>query len=645
MKLAVIGLGQIGGMLALRARAAIPALDIVTCDSVDQTQSEFGRVLPAEAWRETLAGADIVVLAAPIAKSITLLPELLAEASPGTLVMDTASVKAAMHHAAAGSVRFVGGHPMCGNERRGFAAADPEALIGATFILTVSDRTAPEMVARAEQFVAQLGARALRRSPELHDHQVAEISHLPQLVSSLLAMSASAAARELAGSGFRDMTRLAASPAGLWDEITRHNAAPIAETARAFAQALNALAQGLDRHESLREFFLHAAQARAAIPQGRAVTLASRVAVSATAQVQARVVARKRSGLPTFSFNVGEPRLAPSPELTQVLREAMTSAPIAYTEVAGTPALRAKVAAQAQRETGHTWSAEEVVVTSGAKQALHLALASLVGPGDEVIVPQPAWVSFVELVRLAGATPVLVAPDPSFQPGKLPWSPRTRAVLLNTPNNPSGVMLDAAAMLADRPANVWVISDELYRTFAPEHLSPLRHVPRERSVFVDGISKSHGMTGLRVGYAVAPADIAARMRALASQETSCASSVSQAAAVALLERWPDGEPALHAAVVARTLQVREWVSACERELGIADFWPVHSPASFYAWLDLRSFARSDLCDALFTATGVALMPGEAFGTPGFARLSYAVDTAELGEGLSLLGDFLRALKP
>jgi len=87
------------------------------------------------------------------------------------------------------------------------------------------------------------------------------------------------------------------------------------------------------------------------------------------------------------------------------------------------------------------------------------------------------------------------------------------------------------------------------------------------------------------------------------------------------------------------------VSACERELGIADFWPVHSPASFYAWLDLRSFARSDLCDALFAATGVALMPGEAFGTPGFARLSYAVDTAELGEGLSLLGDFLRALKP
>lgn len=643
MKLAVIGLGQIGGMIALRARATIPDLEIAACDTRDQTRGEFGRVWPSDEWRRAIAGADLVVLAAPIAKSLALLPELLAAAPPAALVMDTASVKAVMHHAAAGSARFVGGHPMCGNERQGFAAAEPEALGGAPFVLTSTEHTAVEMLARAEAFVTALGARALRRSPEAHDHQVAEVSHVPQLVSSLLAMSASIPGRELAGSGFRDMTRLAASPAALWDEITRHNAAPIAETARAFAQALNALALGLEKHEALRDFFEHAAQARSALPQGRPVTLASRVAVSATAQVAARVAARIRSGLPTFSFNVGEPRLAPSAALTSVLQAAMADAPIAYTEVAGTAALRAAVATQASLVTGHTWNADEIVVTSGAKQALHLALASIVGPGDEVIVPQPAWVSFVDMVRLAGATPVLVPPDANFQPSALPWSKRTRAVILNTPNNPSGAMIDSAALLRDLPAGVSVISDELYRTFATAHESPLRHVPQAQSIFVDGISKSYGMTGLRVGYAAAPREVVARMRALASQETSCASSVSQAAALALLERWPEGDPVLHQAVTARTLQMREWVSAMEQELAVKDLWPVRTPASFYAWLDLRSFARTDFCDALLAATGVALMPGDAFGMPGFARLAYAVDAAELDAGLTLFARFLRSL--
>jgi aspartate aminotransferase len=569
---------------------------------------------------------------------------VLAAAPASALVMDTASVKAAVHHAAAGSARFVGGHPMCGNEGRGFAAAAPDALIGASFILTTSERTAPEMIARAESFVTALGARAIRRSPELHDREVAEVSHLPQLVSSLLAMTASAAARELAGPGFRDMTRLAASPASLWDEITRHNAGPIAETARAFAQALGALAQGLERKEALRDFFLHAAEAKAALPLVRSPSLASRVAVSATAQLQARVLARKRQGLPTYAFNVGEPRIAPSPELSQLLHEAMASAPIAYTDVAGTPALRAQVAAIAKRVTAHEWSSEDIVVTSGAKQALHLALASIVAPGDEVLVPQPAWVSFADLVRLAGATPVPVPCGPHFQPGALPWSPRTRALLVNTPNNPSGVTYDSETMLRDRPEGVWVIADELYRTFAPAHVSPLRFVPRERSIFVDGISKSHGMTGLRVGYAAAPSEIAGRMRALASQETSCASSVSQAAALALLARWPDGDPALRAAIRERGAEVRRWVNACEAELSITGLWPVHAPASFYAWLDLRLFARADLCAELLAATGVALMPGDAFGTPGFARLSYAVEPTELEEGLTLFANFLRSLR-
>ena len=456
--------------------------------------------------------------------------------------MDCASVKATVHHAAAGSARFVGGHPMCGNEGRGFAAAKPEALIGATFVLTTTDRTGPDMLLRAELFVTALGARAIRRSPELHDREVAEVSHVPQLVSSLLAMSASAPARELAGPGFRDMTRLAASPAALWDEITRHNAGPIAETARAFAHALNALALGLERHEALRDFFLHAADARAALPLTPAPTLSSRVTVSATGQLQARVLERMRSGLPTYSFNVGEPRIAPSAELAEILHAAMASAPVAYTDVAGTPALRERVSTIAEQVTGHAFAADEIVVTSGAKQALHLALASIVGPGDEVLVPQPAWVSFAELIRLAGATPVMVPPQADFQPVALSFSPRTRAVLVNTPCNPSGVTYDSAALLRDLPAGVWVISDELYRTFAAAHESPLRHVPREQSIFVDGISKSHGMTGLRVGYAAAPREIAARMRALASQETSCASSVSQAAALALLQRWPDGDP-------------------------------------------------------------------------------------------------------
>ncbi len=640
-RFAFIGLGQIGGMLALRARKVWPDAPIVACDDQDQTHGEFGKVLPASALGAAVKDATFVIVAAPVAAAIKLLPEVLAAARKDAVVIDTCSVKGALHAAAGDDPRFVGGHPMCGNEGRGFASADADALVDATFVLTRGGKTSDAAFARAQALVTALGAVAVERSPKAHDEEVAKVSHLPQVLASLLAQSAPEIG--LAGPGFRDMTRLAASPSLLWAEIAASNAGALIPALHDFAYNLIALTASLERGESLQPFFNLGNAARARLPAAAPQTLASRVAESATAVISARVQQRKRQGLETFSFNVGELHLPLSPGVSAALREAMAGAPITYTEGGGVPELRELIAQSASHVTGHGYALDEVLATSGAKQALHLALGSIVGPGDEVIVVQPAWVSFVELVRYAGAKPIAHAVGER----PLPVTPRTRAIVLNTPNNPTGAAYDPAwlsAALGQLPKDAWVISDEIYRTFNPAHVSPLRQVPRERAIFVDGISKSHGMTGLRIGFVAAPRDIAARMRKLASQETSCASSVSQAAAIALLREFPDGDPALQQAVRERTKRVRAWADETENALGLKNFWPVSGPACFYAWLDLTRFGgtSASLCADLLANTGVAVMPGEAFGTPGHARLCYAVDARELDEGLARFGKFLAA---
>jgi aspartate aminotransferase len=421
------------------------------------------------------------------------------------------------------------------------------------------------------------------------------------------------------------MTRLAASPSELWTPLLKHNAAHIKIAIDALITQLSAVRDTL---QDAKAPLTAARSNKRQWPLVRAGRLADRVAESPTGAMLSEILRRQALGEQIAPLHVGEPRLPLSADMRALVGEASAAAPIIYTQTAGMVPLRERVA--------NGRSIDEVIVTAGAKQALHLALASLVAPGDEVLVPQPAWVSFAELVRLAGGKAIAVetTADAQLDPSAFAAAitPHTRAVILNTPNNPTGAVykqhaLDAVLAICAQH-DLWLLSDELYRSFVFEgvHVSPIARYPlaQTRGVLFDGIAKSHGMTGLRIGWAVGPRALIARMVRLASHETSCASSVSQHVARAILDRYPTGDPALLAAVTAR----RQQLLASQRNMG-----PMQG--AFYAWLKVDGSSRVAARELL--ARGVATMPGAAFGREGYLRLSYAVEEAVLTRALALLG--------
>lgn len=622
---AFIGVGQIGGSLLLRAQQAFPRAEIRAADVNDD-------------WRVAVRGrVDIVVLGTPLEATVALLPQILAAVPMTAIVLDTCSVKAPIHAAAASDPRFVGGHPMFGSEGQGFASARAAAVIDAPFILTSTERTAPEALAAAEAFVRALGAVPLTRSPADHDAAIAKVSQLPQIAAWALALAVGSDPQtlDLSGPGLRDTTRLAQSPPELWTPLLSANVANASDAIDALVSALVRVRDALDTPPRLQADLALARTTKRAWPLVRAGRLADRVAESSTGAVLREISARLRKGETIAPLHVGEPRLPLSPALEAVVRRALATAPIAYTETAGLPSLRASIAAISARVTGVAHEPSEVIVTTGAKQALHLALAAIVAPGDEVLIAQPSWVSFAELVRLAGGKPVAVETksDASLDPEAFAAAigAHTRAVILNTPNNPTGAVysqkaLDAVLAICAR-YDLWLLSDELYRTFVFEgaHASPLSRyaLAKERGLFFDGIAKSHAMTGLRLGWATGPRPIIERMVRLASHETSCAPSVSQYVAEALLREAPDGDPALIAAVGDR----RARLLASKLTVG-----PMQG--AFYAWIPVPGGSQAAAVDLL--SRGVAVMPGVAFGREGFIRVSYAVEADVLERAVAIL---------
>ncbi|HEX6990064.1 MAG TPA: pyridoxal phosphate-dependent aminotransferase, partial [Bacillota bacterium] len=288
--------------------------------------------------------------------------------------------------------------------------------------------------------------------------------------------------------------------------------------------------------------------------QDRAGTLrlATRVAAMApspTVSLDGRVKELRSQGVDIINFTAGEPDF-PTPEPIKAAARAGLDAELTkYTPVAGTPDLRRAITAKLARENGLTYDPAEVVVSAGGKHVLYNAFMVLCDPGDEVIVPAPYWVSYPEQVRLAGATPVFVPTDPDrgfhVDPDAVARAvtPRTRAVVLNSPNNPTGAVMTAEELAAiaalARRHDLWVISDEIY-----EHLvyDGRRHVSiaglegmKVRTILVNGLSKAYAMTGWRVGYAAAPRPVAQAMAALQGHVTSGIPGFIQAAAVAALE--------------------------------------------------------------------------------------------------------------
>jgi aspartate aminotransferase len=380
---------------------------------------------------------------------------------------------------------------------------------------------------------------------------------------------------------------------------------------------------------------------------------------SATLAMAARAQALAAAGADVVDLSVGEPDFPTPAHICRAAEAAIAAGKTKYTPAAGIPDLRKAVAADFTRRTGLPATAAQVVVSNGAKHSLHNAFTALLDAGDEVIVPTPYWVSYAELIKLAGAKPVLIETkiedDFKLHPEALraALTPRTRMLLLCSPSNPTGVVYTAAELtaLADIAieADIAVVADEIYDQLVfdgrPAISFPtLRPGLADRTVVVAGVSKTYSMTGWRIGWTIAPEPLSKAIANLQSQETSSPCSVSQHAALAALTG-----PQECVAEMRREFQERRDLVA-GRLRAMPGVRLPEIGGAFYAFFDIRTpLARSAVrgiatslqwCEALLEHEQVALVAGSAFGAEGHVRMSFAASAAKLTQGLDRIERFL-----
>jgi aspartate aminotransferase len=367
---------------------------------------------------------------------------------------------------------------------------------------------------------------------------------------------------------------------------------------------------------------------------------------SATIAVSARARALKAAGRQVIDLGAGEPDFDTPVFIRRAAQKALDSGATRYTATEGILPLREAIAAQANAvyRGSDPVKAADVVVSTGSKQSLFNACFVLFGAGDEVLVPTPSWTSYYEMVALAKATPVPVFGSRSrslkVTAGELAdaATPRTRGVMLNSPCNPTGAVYsaeelrDILALAADR--GWWVISDEIYLQIAYDApaTSVLSLVPdRERLILINGVAKSYAMTGWRIGWAIAPRAVSASMTALQSHTTSNAAAVSQHAAVAALTDTAAAE----AAVTEMVRHFRARRDAAMDVLDAAGVQYVRPEGAFYLYIDVGGDG-AEFAARLLDSSGIAVVPGSAFLTPEWVRVSYAVPIEHVVEGVRKL---------
>ena len=383
----------------------------------------------------------------------------------------------------------------------------------------------------------------------------------------------------------------------------------------------------------------------------RRAPLAAGLERSQTAELEATVERLVSEGVDVCRLGLGEPDIAVPQHVRDAAIRAIRDNFSHYTSTAGIAPLRAAIAARLRDEIGVAYDASEVIVSNGGKHAIFNALAALLAPGDEVLIPVPYWVSFPQQVRFLGAVPVFV-PASAENDYRVTASdierhvtPRTRVLILNSPNNPSGAVYsreEISALAAFvRSHDLFVLADEIYETLVygdARHVSIASLGPelRERTVLVNGVSKTWAMTGWRVGYAAAPADLAESMERLQGQMTSNPAAVSQQAALRALTGDAAPARAMRAEFEARRdLIVR-------RLRAIEGFELTDPEGAFYAFPDASARIHSarngvhdsvSFCDYLIDEAKIVCVPGSAFGMEGHLRISYAVSERDIQDGL------------
>ena len=385
-----------------------------------------------------------------------------------------------------------------------------------------------------------------------------------------------------------------------------------------------------------------------------AVTLADRlrhVEGSPTLALAATAKALAKAGKPVLDFTAGEPDF-PTPEaIKRAGVEAISANHTRYTPAAGIPELRAAVASAINRRRNTGYQPSQVLVACGTKHALYNTFQALCQPGDEVIILSPYWVSFPALIHLSGAKPVVVETreEDRFQPDpeavRAALTPATKAIIINSPSNPTGAVIDegrlAALAAIARQRGLIVISDEIYDqlVYPPtKHVSVLDVDPKlaEQTVLVGGVSKTYSMTGWRIGWAAGPQPWIQAMDTIQSHSTSNPSSISQHAALAAITG--DQQPV--AKMLAEFQQRRDRLV-----LGLNKLPPLRCTmpgGAFYAWCNVSGLGQSSDATAVqwLEDTLIATVPGEGFGAPGYIRMSFAASLKTIDEALQRLSQWL-----
>lgn len=375
---------------------------------------------------------------------------------------------------------------------------------------------------------------------------------------------------------------------------------------------------------------------------------------SATISISAKAKAMKAEGKPVLSFSVGEPDFN-SPECaSKAAIEAIQRGESHYTLNSGIIELRKEVCNYYKRRFGLEYAPDEVLVAPGAKPLLYEALQMFVDPGDEVLLFSPAWVSYVEQIHLAGGKEAIVDTlktdlIPTKEAIEAVLSDKTVGMIINSPSNPTGAIYgeETLKMIADiaRERDLWIIFDEIYERLAyspANHINILSVAPdlRDKTILVNGASKAYAMTGWRIGYALGPKALIAKMNTLQTHLTSNASSIAQWAAWgAVKDADPDVEKMREAFEERRSV-----ILGLIRDM---PYVKVRDPeGAFYVFIDVRESPIPDdmeFCEKLLEEKYVAAVPGTAFFAPGFVRFSYACSMENIREGMGRLKEFLSSL--
>ena len=364
----------------------------------------------------------------------------------------------------------------------------------------------------------------------------------------------------------------------------------------------------------------------------------------------------RRQGVDVISFAAGEPDFDTPASIKEAAITAIREGFTKYTAPAGIPELRAAVASHLRETYGAAYAPEEIVITAGGKPALYFALRAICEPGDEVLIPVPAWVSYAEQVRLAGARPVFVPTDAATAWQPLPdrvaslVTPRTRAIILNSPHNPTGTVydrdtLDGIVSLSDRH-EFYLVSDEIYESMVYDgarHLCVPAVWPaaRDRILLLNSMSKTYAMTGWRIGYAAAPRPIAAGLEALQGHLAGNPNSIAQKAAFYALTAGVDPK-----GMVEEYDRRRRYIVGRLNDIaGVSCGTP---RGAFYAFPDVQELlgrfgapaTSLALAERLLDEVHVAVVPGEAFEAPGFLRFSYATSMERIREGVDRIAKML-----